>query len=180
MKLKSVISFLFALALVFTACEPVQAQTPDTITVTQASDGVGTWYVRTRVNGSYRLGVQNPYGLTTPSATISSAGTIDTINFLSGSTVVKRYPVAKFVPKETACANCSTTADIVNYWNWYKFQKPVQKVLIPGLTSVQRDSFYNWSVAPNTVTSILGVRIFNTTIDSPQIAVSGTIKWRNH
>ena len=177
--MKSLFSFLTIALLLFATATPVVAQTPDTLTLTQASDGVGTWYARTQRAGAYRLGVQNPFGLGTPTVVLDTVGN-DTIDFYVGATRVKRYAVDKFIAKETACATCSTTQDIVDYWNWYKLQKPVIKVLIPSLTSVQRDSFYNWSVAPNTVTDIVGVRIFNTTIDSPQIAVSGTIKWRNH
>jgi len=180
MKSKFILSFLLAIVLAF-ALPPakVEAQTPDTLTLVQASDGVGTWSARTKLNGAYRLGAQNPFGLSTPTVVLDTVGA-DTIDFYVGLTRVKRYAIAKFIAKETACANCSTVQDIVNYWNWYKLQKPVNEVLIPALTSIQRDSFYNWSVAPNTVTNIVGVRIFNTTIDSPQIAVSGTIKWRNH
>jgi len=176
MKAKFLISFLIAFAF---SISGLSAQTPDTLTVVQSADGVGTFYAKTQTNGNYRLGVQNPFSLTTPTVVLDTVGA-DTIDFYVGLTRVKRYAVAKFIAKETACANCSTAQDIVNYWNWYKLQKPVLDILIPGVTSVERDSFYNWSVAPNTVTNIVGVRIFNTTIDSPQIAVSGTIKWRNH
>lgn len=170
MKAKFLISFLIAFAFTF---EGLSAQTPDTLTVVQYADGVGTFYAKTKLNGNYRLGVQNPFGLTTPTVVLDTVGA-DTIDFYVGSTRVKRYATAKFIAKETSCTTCSTVQDIVNYWNWYKLQSPVNKILIPNLTSVERDSFYNWG--PPAV----GTRIFNTTIDSPQIRVSGTIKWRNH
>ena len=151
----------------------VNAQTPDTLRVIQSSDGVGTWYARTNSNGSFRLGPNNPFTLVQPSIVLDTVGA-DTIDFYSGITRVKRYAVAKFYLTDALCSTCSTTQDYVNYINWYKLNKAATKIQTTNMTSVERDSFYNWG--PPAV----GTRIFNTTIDSPQIRVSGTIKWRNH
>jgi len=161
------------MAVAFVPPIEVEAQTPDTLRVAAASDGLNTWYARTNRNGSYRIGAQAPFGTRNPLAVLDTVG-VDTIDFYLGDTRVKRYDVTKFIPQEADCSTCSTNQDIVDYWNWYKFREPVLSILTLPVTTVQRDSLFNWGPPP------VGTRIFNTTIDSPQIRVAGTINWRNH
>jgi hypothetical protein len=163
--MKTLFSFIL-MAFLMVATIQVEAQTRDTLTVSQnASTKVIT--IKSQKSGSL---VVNPFdyiGAGNVLAFYSTVGadTMIIIRRVSDNSIVTRYRKTQY-----HLTTYGITAVGANFLNAY-FNPP--NLAQRNATTIQRDSLFNWGFTP------VGTVIFNTTIDSPQIRVASTINWRS-
>lgn len=163
--MKTLFSFLL-MAFLMVATIQVEAQTRDTLTVSQnASTKVIT--IKSQKSGSL---VVNPFdyiGAGNVLAFYSTVGadTMIIIRRVSDNSIVTRYRKTQYELR-----TYGITAVGANFLNAY-FNPPNLNQI--NVSTIHRDSLFNWGFVP------VGTIIFNTTIDSPQIRVANTINWRS-
>jgi len=164
--MKTLFSFILMAFLMVATTIQVEAQTLDTLTVSQ---NVSTKVITIQSQKSGALKV-NPYdyaGRNNVIASYSTAGT-DTmiiVSRVSNNAVITRYRKTQFILRTYGITQVG--ADFLNAY----FNPP--NLAQRNATTAQRDSLFNWGFVP------LGTIIFNTSIDSPQIRVASTINWRS-
>lgn len=163
--MKTLFSFIL-MAFLMVATIQVEAQTRDTLTVSQnASTKVIT--IQSQKSGALKVNPYDYIGRNNVIASYSTAGT-DTmiiVSRVSDSSVITRYRKTQFTLRTYGITQVG--ADFLNAY----FNPP--NLAQRNATTVQRDSLFNWGFTP------VGTIIFNTTIDSPQIRVASTINWRS-
>jgi hypothetical protein len=163
--MKTLFSFILSV-LLMTAVIQVEAQTRDTLTVSQnASTKVIT--IQSQKSGALKVNPYDYIGRNNVIASYSTAGT-DTmiiVTRVSDNVVVTRYRKTQFTLRTYGITQVG--ADFLNAY----FNPP--NLAQRNATTAQRDSLFNWGFTP------VGTIIFNTTIDSPQIRVASTINWRS-
>lgn len=163
--MKTLFSFILSV-LLMTAFIQVEAQTRDTLTVSQnASTKVIT--IQSQKSGALKV---NPYDYAGRNNVIASydttgADTMIIIRRVSNNAVITRYRKTQFTLRTYGITQVG--ADFLNAY----FNPP--NLAQRNATTAQRDSLFNWGFVP------VGTIIFNTSIDSPQIRVSSTINWRS-
>jgi biopolymer transport protein ExbD len=162
--MKTLFSFILSV-LLMTSVIQVEAQTRDTLTVSQnASTKVIT--IQSQKSGALKV---NPYdyaGRNNVIASYSTAGadTMIIVTRVSDNVVITRYRKTQFTLRTYGITQVG--ADFLNAY----FNPP--NLAQRNATTAQRDSLFNWGFTP------VGTIIFNTSIDSPQIRVASTINWR--
>lgn len=163
--MKTLFSFIL-MAFLMVATIQVEAQTRDTLTVSQnASTKVIT--IQSQKSGALKVNPYDYIGRNNVIASYSTAGT-DTmiiVSRVSDSSVITRYRKTQFTLRTYGITQVG--ADFLNAY----FNPP--NLAQRNATTVQRDSLFNWGFTP------VGTIIFNTSIDSPQIRVASTINWRS-
>ena len=163
--MKTLFSFLL-MAFLMVATIQVEAQTRDTLTVSQnASTKVIT--IQSQKSGALKVNPFDYIGAGNVLAFYSTVGadTMIIIRRVSDNSIVTRYRKTQYELR-----TYGITAVGANFLNAY-FNPP--NLAQRNATTIQRDSLFNWGFTP------VGTVIFNTTIDSPQIRVANTINWRS-
>jgi hypothetical protein len=163
--MKTLFSFIL-MAFLMVATIQVEAQTRDTLTVSQnASTKVIT--IQSQKSGALKVNPFDYIGAGNVLAFYSTVGadTMIIIRRVSDNSIVTRYRKTQY-----HLTTYGITAVGANFLNAY-FNPP--NLAQRNATTIQRDSLFNWGFTP------VGTVIFNTTIDSPQIRVASTINWRS-
>jgi biopolymer transport protein ExbD len=163
--MKKLFSFIL-MAFLMVATIQVEAQTRDTLTVSQnASTKVIT--IQSQKSGALKVNPYDYIGRNNVIASYSTAGadTMIIVTRVSDNVVVTRYRKTQFTLRTYGITQVG--ADFLNAY----FNPP--NLAQRNATTAQRDSLFNWGFTP------VGTIIFNTTIDSPQIRVASTINWRS-
>jgi hypothetical protein len=163
--MKTLFSFIL-MAFLMVATIQVEAQTRDTLTVSQnASTKVIT--IQSQKSGALKVNPFDYIGAGNVLAFYSTVGadTMIIIRRVSDNSIVTRYRKTQYELR-----TYGITAVGANFLNAY-FNPP--NLAQRNATTIQRDSLFNWGFTP------VGTVIFNTTIDSPQIRVASTINWRS-
>jgi len=164
--MKTLFSFLLMAFLMVATTIQVEAQTRDTLTVSQnASTKVIT--IQSQKSGALKVNPFDYIGAGNVLAFYSTVGadTMIIIRRVSDSSIVTRYRKTQY-----HLTTYGITAVGANFLNAY-FNPPNLNQL--NVSTIQRDSLKSWGFTP------VGTVIFNTTIDSPQIRVASTINWRS-